>query len=132
VRHEELGWTFLLFLHISCMHYRYWMLAFQAFQTIFCQYINYWMSRNLKQPASKDILAHWMSLSLRKELTKNNIKKGFSTTRIWPLIEHVMDNMLVPSKLFECSREEGKRGSGNSKGDCLQLGTDQDQLQGGL
>jgi hypothetical protein len=38
---------------------------------------------------------------LYKALTKNNIKKGFSATGIWPLNEHAVDNMLALSESFE-------------------------------
>jgi hypothetical protein len=64
--------------------------VFKPFKKKFHQYKDYWMSRNLNQAASKDTLAQWVSLSLRKALTKNNVKKGFSATGIWPLNQHLV------------------------------------------
>lgn len=58
------------------------------------------MSRNLNGEASKDTLAQWVSLSLKKSLTEGNIKKGSATIGIWPLNDHAMDNMLVLSESF--------------------------------
>lgn len=54
--------------------------------------MDFWMSRNLNEGPSKEILAQWVSLSLKKALREGNIKKGFSRTWIWPLNEHAVDN----------------------------------------
>jgi hypothetical protein len=79
---------------------------FKPFKQFFGQYKDYWISMNLNQPASKDILVQWVSLSLKKALTENNIRKGFSGTGIWPLNVHVVDSMLGPSELFSFPLEE--------------------------
>jgi hypothetical protein len=80
------------------------------------------MSRKLNQVASKDTLTQWVSLSLRKALTESNVKKGFSATGIWPLNQHVVDNMLAPSELFHTEMQEGEAARTSIH----------DDLQGGL
>jgi hypothetical protein len=44
--------------------------VFKPFKQFFHQYRDFWMSRNINQPESKDTLAQWVSLSLRKALSK--------------------------------------------------------------
>jgi hypothetical protein len=95
---------------------------FKPFKQFFPQYRDYWMSRNLNQAASKDTLAQWVCLSLRKALTDSNVKKGFSATGIWPLNQHAVDNMLAPSELFYTEMQEGE---------AVGTSTD-DDLHGGL
>jgi hypothetical protein len=69
------------------------------------------MFRNLNEPTSKDTLVQWVSLSLKKALTESNIKKGFSTTGIFPLDEHAVDNMLAPSDSFQGDVDNGEGGN---------------------
>jgi hypothetical protein len=66
------------------------------------------MSRNLNEPASKDTLAQWVSLSLKKTLMESNIKKGFYATGIFPLDEHAVDSMLAPSDSFQGDVDSGE------------------------
>ena len=47
---------------------------FKPFKQFFREYKDYWMSRNLHQSASKEILAQWVSLALRKTLSISNIR----------------------------------------------------------
>lgn len=42
-----------------------------------------------------------MSLALRKALSPSNIKKGFSTTGIFPLDFNVVAEHLLPSQVFK-------------------------------
>jgi hypothetical protein len=74
------------------------------------------MSRNMNEAASKDTLAQWVSLALKKALTENNIQKGFLATGIWPLNDHALDNMLAPSLSFERPMYETGECSANSEG----------------
>jgi hypothetical protein len=74
--------------------------VFKPFKQFFRQYKDYWMSRNMDEAASKETLAQWVSLALKKALTENNIQKGFLGTWIWPLNDHTVDNMLAPSLSF--------------------------------
>jgi hypothetical protein len=74
--------------------------VFKPLKQFFKQYRDFWMFRNLNEGASKDTLAQWVSLSLKKALTKSNIRKGFATIGIWPLNDHAVDTMLAPSKSF--------------------------------
>ena len=54
----------------------------------------------MHQAASKETLAHWVSLALKKALTPHNIQKGFSATRIYPLNFQAMAKHLAPSEVF--------------------------------
>jgi hypothetical protein len=38
------------------------VVVFKPFKQNFRNYCNFWMSQNMKQPATKEILAHWLSL----------------------------------------------------------------------
>jgi hypothetical protein len=53
--------------------------VFKPFKQFFWQFGDFWMSRNFNEEASKDTLAQWVSLSLKKALTEGNIKKGSAT-----------------------------------------------------
>jgi hypothetical protein len=93
---------------------------FKPFKTYFREYRNYWMSRNIGQKATKETLAHSVSLALRKALNKNNITKGFRKTGIYPLDRTVVDKELGPSETFRSEystensslREEGRHAEG--------------------
>jgi hypothetical protein len=87
--------------------------VFKPFKQFFRQYRDYWMSKNLNQPASKDTLAQWVSLSFRKALTKSNIKAGFPSTGIWPFNAQAVDTMLAPSEIYDSQLHEEGQGSGN-------------------
>jgi hypothetical protein len=78
---------------------------FKPFKQFFRQYRDYWMFRNLNEAASKDTLAQWVSLSLKKALTEENIKNGFAATGIWALNENAVDCMLAPSEAFQGSQD---------------------------
>lgn len=74
------------------------------------------MSRNLNEGASKETLAQSVSLSLKKPLTKRNIKKGFSGTGIWLLNELAVDSMLRQSQPFQLPAEEVPEGGSGVQG----------------
>ena len=59
--------------------------VFKPFKTFFKEYTNFWTFGNLNQPATKQTLAHWVSLALRRALTPHNIKKNFSFAAFCPL-----------------------------------------------
>jgi hypothetical protein len=71
------------------------------------------MSRNINQSTSKDILAQWVFLSLRKALSKSNIRMGFEATGIWLLNHHAVDSLLAPSEMFTSQPQEGATASGS-------------------
>ena len=77
--------------------------VFKPFKTFFKQYRDFWISHNLNQPATKQMLAHWVSLALRRALTPHNIKKGFSSTGILPFNRDAMNVHLGPSAAYEDS-----------------------------
>jgi hypothetical protein len=74
---------------------------FKSFMQFSRQYRDYWMSRNMGEAASKETLAHWVSLVLKKALIESNIQQGYLATGIWPLNNHAVDNMLAPSLSFD-------------------------------
>jgi hypothetical protein len=94
--------------------------VFKPFKTYFREYWNYWTSRNIGQKATKETLAHWVSLALRKALNENNITKGFKKTGIYPLDRTVVDKELGPSETFRSEHntensslpEEGRHAEG--------------------
>ena len=75
--------------------------VFKPFKTFFKEYKDFWIAHNLNQPATKQTLAHWVSLALRRALTPQNIKKGFSTTSILPFNRDAMNVHLGPSAAYE-------------------------------
>ena len=79
------------------------MTVFKPFKTFFKEYRDFWIAHNLNQPATKQTLAHWVSLALRRALTPQNIKKGFSTTGILPFNRDAMNVHLGPSAAYEDS-----------------------------
>jgi hypothetical protein len=46
----------------------------------------------------KEDMLQWVSLALKKALTPHNIRKGFETTIIWPLIPNAMASKIHLSK----------------------------------
>ena len=50
--------------------------VFKPFKQYFREYRDFWSSRNLNEQATKDTLAQWVSLALRKALSASNIKKA--------------------------------------------------------
>jgi hypothetical protein len=74
--------------------------VFKPFKTHFREYRNFWTSRNMHQKTTKETLVQWMSLGLKKALSVHNIKKGFETTRIWPLNRTTVDLKLMSSQNF--------------------------------
>jgi hypothetical protein len=55
------------------------------FQTFLKTYKYFWTLANKRKGVSKEDLAHWVLLALKKTLTPTNICKGFSTIGIWSL-----------------------------------------------
>ena len=74
--------------------------VFKPFKQHFREYRDFWSSRNLEESATKDVLAQWVSLALRKALFASNIKNGFRATGIFPLDFHDVDSQLVPSQVY--------------------------------
>jgi hypothetical protein len=71
------------------------------------------MFRNNHRKLYKVTLAGWVDITLNQLLSKQNIKVGFKTTRIWPLNPRAMDNRNRPDKLYttkldmDISNDEG-------------------------
>lgn len=87
----------------------------KPFKQFFCEYRDFWMSRNINQPARKETLAHWVSLSLRKALSESNIRAGFKRAGIYPLNRHAVDRHLAPSETYD------QEGGGENQNSELQL-----------
>jgi hypothetical protein len=62
----------------------------------------------MNQRASKETLAQWVSLGLKKALLNHNITKGFETTGIFPLNRTAMDSKLTPSENFEAMHDRAR------------------------
>ena len=54
----------------------------------------------------KENLAQWVSLTLRRALTIQNIEKGFRVTRIWPWDDLAMVAKMGPSEVFHTQVED--------------------------
>jgi hypothetical protein len=50
---------------------------------------------------TKQTVAHWVSLGLKRTLTPQNIKNGFRSTSIFPLNENAVDEHFGPNGTFE-------------------------------
>jgi hypothetical protein len=50
--------------------------------------------------AKNDILAEWVSLGLRKDLTATNIKSGFKAIGLYSLNPHACNRHFGPSEAF--------------------------------
>lgn len=87
--------------------------VFKPFKQYFREYRDFWSSRNLDESATKDVLAQWVSLALRKALSVNNIQKGFSATGIFPLDFHAVDSHLLPSEVFTTPDGGDRAGHGH-------------------
>jgi flagellar biosynthesis GTPase FlhF len=77
----------------------------RPFKQHFREYRDFWMSRNLDQPAKREILAQWVSLALKKALTSKNIENGFRATGIYPL------NRAAVEKIFSAGGVSGTEGA---------------------
>ena len=65
----------------------------------------------MHQAASKETLAQWVSLALKKALTLHNIQKGFSAIGIYPLNSQAMAKHLAPSEVFIGEFNKGEDGT---------------------
>ena len=74
--------------------------VFKPFKQYFREYRDYWTSRNRDQSATKEVLAQWVSLGLRKALSVCNISSGFRRTGIYPLNSQAVDAHLTPSEVY--------------------------------
>lgn len=81
--------------------------VFKPFKGFFRQYRDFWMSRYVDEPAGKETLAQWVSLSLKKALTASNICSGFRATGIHPLNKHAIDEDMGPSRVYRKDPAEG-------------------------
>ncbi len=90
--------------------------VFKPFKQHFREYRDFWSSRNFNKAASKEILAQWVSLALRKALSSSNIKRGFSATGIFPFNCHTVDSQLLPSEVFKSLDGEPEPGHGDDDG----------------
>lgn len=58
---------------------------FNPFKAYFKAYRDYWQAQNLTKTTSKETLAHWILLALRKALSEKNIKNSFKGDENYPL-----------------------------------------------
>lgn len=74
---------------------------FKPFKVAFRWYRDAWTERNTSQKATKVLLAQWVSLSLKRALTVDNITRGFEGTGIYPLNPAAMESKMDCSERFE-------------------------------
>ena len=80
--------------------------CFKPFKIAFKAYRNKWMVQNNGGKVEKQTLAHWVDLSLKRALSKSNIKVGFRGTGIWPLNLEKMQHHMGPSRTIHSRPSE--------------------------
>ena len=88
---------------------------FKPFKQHFQEYRDFWSSRHLNEAASKDTLAQWVSLALRKALSPSNIKEGFSAIGIFPLDFNALNEHFLPSQAFKDPHEDSRGGEDSNQ-----------------
>jgi hypothetical protein len=83
------------------------VVVFKPFKQFFREYRDYWMLRNLDQSTSKEILAQWVSLALRRALSVSNIRADFQRVGILPFNKHAANKNLAPSEIYGSSERGG-------------------------
>jgi len=73
---------------------------FKPFKTTFRACRDQWIVEKKGKATRKEELAKWVSKGLRKALTRENIKKGFSTSGIWPLQPTTVVSYMKPSACY--------------------------------
>ena len=73
---------------------------FKPFKTAFKAYRDYWNYRYLGTAAKKENLSQWVCLALKKALTLELIRKGFSTCGIWPINSQAMVGRMGPLEVY--------------------------------
>jgi hypothetical protein len=81
---------------------------FKPFKTAFRMYRDVWSLSNKGKSATKEVLAQWISLALRKATTSANIQKGLRAIGIWPLEPTAMATKMAPSECFSRSRPQAE------------------------
>ena len=103
--------------------------VFKPFKQYFREYRDYWTSRNIDQSATKEVLAHWVSLGLRKALSICNIRSGFRRTGIYPLNNKALDGHFTPSEPYRLAADEAPNSTAEAViGEPRQEGDDQQRL----
>jgi len=74
--------------------------CFRPFKSTFKREKNESMFKNNHRDLDKVTLAGWADKTLNQSLSKQNIKIGFKTIRIWPLNPRAMDNRNKPNELY--------------------------------
>ena len=77
--------------------------CFKPFKVAFRAYKNLWTMKHYGVRVTKEILANWVSLALKKALTTKNIQGGFRGAGIWPLNLEAMKLKMGPSEGFKRS-----------------------------
>ena len=90
---------------MKCNHFD--VACFRSFKQAFWTYRNIWSMTNPIGKYNED-LAQWISLSLRKVLTKENIKANFKVCGIWPLDSEAMSQKMESSRAFKPMEVEVK------------------------
>jgi hypothetical protein len=75
--------------------------VFKPFKTFFKEYRDLWTSQNLNQVVTKQTLAHWVSLGLRRALTPDNIHSGLRTTGIFSFYQEALNQLFSPHSAYE-------------------------------
>ena len=75
--------------------------CFKPFKVAFRAYKNLWNKEHHGMRVTKENLANWISLALRKALSPTNIQSGFRGAGIWPLNLEAMRRKMGPNEIFK-------------------------------
>jgi len=75
--------------------------CFKPFKVTFRAFRDNWTLNHIRKNPRKEDLVGWVACALRKGFNKENIKKRFQTTSIYPINKTTMDTKLGPSLTFE-------------------------------
>jgi len=82
--------------------------CFKPFKLSFRAYRDKWNNYHKGEKLVKEDLAQWVSHALKRALSISNITKGFESTGIYPINDHVMDSKMEPSQAY-CTSQESEQ-----------------------
>lgn len=77
--------------------------CFERFENAFRRCRDVWSLVNKRRGSRKEDSAHWVSMSLHRTLTTENIMACCKTCRIWPFDDTNMNSKMRPSENYACN-----------------------------
>lgn len=79
--------------------------CFKTFKGLFRHCNDVWSLANKGRGASREDLAHWVSISLRRVLATANILVGFKVSGIWSFDDTKLEGKVVPPQVVKLRRK---------------------------